>query len=91
MSTKALSSLDFVEAVMAMEEIFGTDIPDYDAERLRSPREIIDWLEPYLVNQRPNKLAIALLRKLAKAQNHPELDKDSDNTWRREQIAAVVR
>jgi Phosphopantetheine attachment site len=91
MIPKAMDSLDLVEAVMLIEEIFGTDIPDRDTEGLGSPREIVDWLELYLSNQRPNKAAIALLRKLAKDHNDPELAEGLEGTWRREQIAAIVR
>jgi hypothetical protein len=50
----------------------------------------VDWLEPYLSNQRPNKEAAALLRKLAKDYNKPELAEGLERTWRREQIAAIV-
>jgi hypothetical protein len=49
------------------------------------------WLERHLSNQRPNKEAAALLRKLAKAHNNPELAEGLEGTWRREQIAAIVR
>ena len=91
MFPKAMDSLDLVEAVMLIEEIFGTDIPDRDAEGLGSPREMVDWLEPHLSNQRPNKEAAALLKKLSKALNNPELAEGLDGTWRREQIAAIVR
>jgi len=65
MIPRAMDSLDIVEAVMLVEEIFGTDIPSRDAENFGSPREIVDWLEPHLVNRRPNKQAAAFLRKLA--------------------------
>jgi len=41
--------------------------------------------------QRPNKAAAALLRKLAKDQDNPELAMGLEGTWRREQIAAIVR
>jgi len=91
MIPKAMDSLDLVEAVMLIEEIFGTDVPDRDAEGFGSPREMVDWLEPHLSNRRPNKEAAALLRKLAKAHNNPELAEGLDGTWRREQIAAIVR
>jgi len=86
-----MGSLDLVEAVIAIEEIFGADIPDKDAENLGSPSEIVDWLEPHLSNRRPNKVALAVLRKLAKAHNDPELAEGIDGPWRREQIAAIVR
>ena len=91
MIPKAIDSLDLVETVMRIEEIFGTDIPDRDAEGLGSPREMVDWLELHLSNQRPSKGAAALLERLAKAHNNPELAEGLDGTWRREQIAAIVR
>ena len=91
MIPKAMDSLDLVEAVMLIEEIFGTEIPNGDAENFGSPREMADWLELHLSNQRPNKEAAALLRKLAKAHANPELAEGLEGTWRREQIAAIVR
>jgi phosphopantetheine binding protein len=72
MVPKAMDSLDLVEAVMLIEEVLGTEIPYNDAETFGSPREMADWLELHLSNQRPNKEAAALLRKLAKA--HKTLD-----------------
>ena len=86
-----MDSLDLVEAVMLIEAIFGTDVPDSDAEAFGSPREMVDWLEPHLSNRRPNRETAALLKKLAKAQNNPELAEGLEGTWRREQIAAIVR
>jgi hypothetical protein len=83
--------LDPVEMVMWMEEFFETEIPDHESERFGTPSEILDSLERRLSNQRPNQRAAALLRKLAKDQNWPELVEGSDGPWRREQIAAVVR
>jgi hypothetical protein len=91
MIPKAMDSLDLVEAVMLIEEILGTEIPDSDAKSFGSPREMVDWLERHLSNQRPTKEAAAVLRKLAKAQNNPELAEGLEGTWRREQIAAIVR
>jgi len=51
----------------------------------------VDWLELHLSKQRPSKRAAALLKKLAKAHNNPELAEGLEGTWRREQIAAIVR
>jgi hypothetical protein len=76
---------------MLIEEVFETEIPDNDAENFGSPREMADRLELHLSNQRPNKQAAALLRKLAKAHDNPQLAEGLEGTWRREQIAAVVR
>jgi len=86
-----MDSLDFVEMVTAVEEIFGVNIHDEDAEGFGSPKEIVDWLEPHVRNQRPNKEAIALLKGVALLQQHPELAEGLDGSWRREQIAGIIR
>ena len=91
MIPKAMDSLNLVDAVMLIEEVFGTEIPDSDARSFGSQQEMVDWLELHLSNRRPNKEAAALLRKLAKAHNNPELAEGLEGTWRREQIAAIVR
>ena len=36
-------SLDTVEMVMVIEEVFGTEIPTEDGEGFSNPREIVDW------------------------------------------------
>ena len=38
-------SLDTVELVMALEEEFGTEIPDEDAEKLQSVGGVIKFIE----------------------------------------------
>lgn len=38
-------SLDIVELVMAMEEEFGIDIPDEDAEGLKTVQNVHDYLK----------------------------------------------
>jgi len=91
MIPKSMDSLELVEMIMFVEEIFGTDIPNNDAEDFSNPRKMVDWLEPRLSNQRPNKQAVALLTRLAKVHESPELAQDLGGTWRREQIAAIVR
>ena len=40
--------LDIVELVMAVEAAFGVDIPDADAERLRTPRDVATYLRTRL-------------------------------------------
>jgi len=91
MIPKSIDSLDLVEMLMAIEEVFGTEIADGEAENFESPRKLVDWLELNLCNQRPNKQAAALLRKLAKEHQSPDLAEGLDGTWRREQITAIVR
>jgi hypothetical protein len=88
---KSMGSLDAVEIVMVFEEVFETELPVNDAETLGSPTEVVDWLELRLSNERPNKQAVALLMKLAEDQRNPELAEGLGETWRREQIAAIIR
>jgi len=38
-------SLDTVELVMALEEAFGQDIPDEEAEKLQTVGDVIKYLE----------------------------------------------
>ncbi len=86
-----MDSLEVVEMVMLVEEFFGIEIPNNDMEGFGSPREIIDWLELHFSNQRPNKNAAAYLKKLAKKHDDPALAEGLQGTWRREQIAAIIR
>jgi len=41
-------SLDLVELVMAMEEAFGMEVPDEDAEKLRTVKDVIDYIKTRL-------------------------------------------
>jgi len=91
MMPKEMGSLDLVEMVMAFEEAFDVEIPDNGIARADSLAEVLDLLDRALYNQRPNNAAKALLRKLAKEQQRPELAEGLEGTWRREQIAAIVR
>lgn len=40
-------SLDTVELVMALEEEFGTEIPDEDAEKITTVQAAIDYIEAH--------------------------------------------
>jgi len=86
-----MNSLDTVEAIMVFEEVFAIELPVHESGDFGSPQEMVDWLDLYLSNQRPSREAAALLRKLAKDHNTPELAEGLEGTWRREQIAAIVR
>ena len=88
---RPMDSLDVVEMVIVIEELFGTEIPNRDADGFGHPREIVDWLEVNLANQRPNKEAADFLRRLAQKQQNPELAEGLEGLWRREQIAAIIR
>jgi hypothetical protein len=91
MSPTPINSLDLVEMVMSFEEAFDIEIPNGVLEHFGRPSEIVDRFERLLSNQRPNKAAKAWLRKLAREQQRPELAEGLEGTWRREQIAAIVR
>lgn len=39
-----LDSLDHVEIIMAIEDEFGCEIPDMDAQKLLTPRDIVNYL-----------------------------------------------
>lgn len=40
-------SLDTVELVMALEDEFGTEIPDEQAEKIRTIQQTIDYIEAH--------------------------------------------
>lgn len=42
-------SLDTVELVMALEEEFGAEIPDEDAEKLRTVGDAVSYIEKKMV------------------------------------------
>ncbi|NP_001279718.1 acyl carrier protein, mitochondrial [Callorhinchus milii] len=44
MKDLGLDSLDQVEIIMAMEDEFGFEIPDAEAEKLMSPQEIVTYI-----------------------------------------------
>jgi len=41
-------SLDTIELVMAFEEAFGIEIPDEDAEKIRTVQHAIDYIESHV-------------------------------------------
>jgi len=38
-------SLDAVEIIMAIEEEFGVEIPDEEAEKFQIVQDLVDWLD----------------------------------------------
>ncbi|MBN3306825.1 ACPM protein, partial [Amia calva] len=44
MKDLGLDSLDQVEIIMAMEDEFGFEIPDVEAEKLMTPQEIVQYI-----------------------------------------------
>lgn len=39
-----LDSLDFVEVIVAFEDEFSFEIPDGDADRLKTPRDVMQYV-----------------------------------------------
>jgi len=51
-----MDSLNSIEVVMAIEEEFGIDIPDADAEKLKTMPELLQYLEERLRDgKRPDR------------------------------------
>lgn len=44
-------SLDSVEIIMELEDVFDLSIPDDEAEKLTTVQEIIDYIESNIVSQ----------------------------------------
>lgn len=44
MDDLGLDSLDHVEVIMAIEDEFGFEIPDTDAQRLLRPKDIVRYI-----------------------------------------------
>lgn len=38
-------SLDTVELIMAFEEEFGVEIPDEEAEKIKTVKDVLDYIE----------------------------------------------
>jgi acyl carrier protein len=58
-----LDSLEVVQVVMGIEEAFGIEIPDEDAEKFRTSGDIIDYIERHGKRRESGK---SLLKKLSK-------------------------
>ncbi|MDL1956380.1 MAG: acyl carrier protein [Candidatus Desulfofervidus auxilii] len=41
-------SLDLVELIMAIEEEFGVEVPDEEAEKIRTVQDAIDYIQEHI-------------------------------------------
>jgi len=82
-----------LEKIELAEEVFGTDFPldltdDLD---VNNPREVVDYFVLHLKGWGPNPVAADLLKQLATKRGSPALAQGLHDSWRREQISAVIQ
>jgi len=78
-----------LEKIGIAEDLFGADFPVDLAPD--NPREIVDYLVSHLRGWGPNPIAADFLKKLAKTYNSPTLAQGLHDSWRWEQISAVIQ
>jgi hypothetical protein len=78
-----------LEKIELAEDLFGTDVPVDLA--FDNPREIVDYLVSQLKGWGPNPVAAKFLKQLATKRNSPTLAQGLHDSWRREQISAVIQ
>jgi hypothetical protein len=81
--------LEELEQIELAEEIFGTDFPVDLA--LNQQRELVDHFVLQLKGWGPNRIAADFLNRLAKKHDSPELAQGLHDSWRREQVSAVIQ
>ena len=81
-----------LEKIELAEEVFGTDFPvDLTADlTVNNPREVVDYFALHLKGWGPNPVAADFLKQLATKRNSPALTQGLHDSWRREQITAVI-
>jgi hypothetical protein len=85
--------LEELENIELAEEVFGTDFPVDLTEDLtvNNPREVVDYFVLHLKGWGPNPVAADFLKQLATKHSSPALDQGLHDSWRREQISAVIQ
>jgi hypothetical protein len=85
--------LEELEKIELAEEVFGTDFPVDLTEDLtvNNPREVVDYFVLHLKGWGPNPVAADFLKQLATKHNSPALAQGLHDSWRREQISAVIQ
>jgi hypothetical protein len=78
-----------LEKIGLAEDLFGTDLPvDLALDNLP---ELVDYLLLHLRGWGPNPLAAHFLKKLAETHSTPALAQGLHDSWRREQISAIIQ
>jgi hypothetical protein len=82
-----------LQKIELAELVFGTDFPVDMTEDLtvNSPREMVDYFILHLKGWGPNPFAADFLKQLATKHDSPSLAEGLHDSWRREQISAVLQ
>jgi len=82
-----------LEKIEVAEEVFGTDFPVEltGVLTVNSPREVVDYFVLHLKGWGPKPVAADFLKQLATKHNAPGLAQGLNDSWRREQISAVIQ
>jgi hypothetical protein len=83
-----------LEKIDLAEEVFGTAFPVdllTDDLTVNNPREVVDRIVLQLKGWGPNPVAADFLKQLATKRNSPALAQGLHDSWRREQISAVIQ
>ena len=85
--------LEEMEKIELAEEVFGTDFPIdlTDDLTVNNPREVVDYFVLHLKGWGPNPTGANFLKQLATKHNSPALAQGLHDSWRREQISAVIQ
>jgi hypothetical protein len=78
-----------LERIEHAEILFGIDLPVDLA--FDNPPELVDYLVSHLRGWGPKPFAADFLKKLAETHNTPELAQGLHDSWRREQISAIIQ
>jgi hypothetical protein len=78
-----------LEKIGLAQDLFGIDFPVDLA--FDNPPELVDYLVLRLRGWGPNPFAADFLKKLAETHNSPALAQGLHNSWRREQISAIIQ
>jgi hypothetical protein len=86
---RSFNLFEEVEKIDLAEDLFGTNVPLDMA--FDNPREIVDYLVSELKGWGPNPVAANFLKQLATKRNSPTLAQGLHDSWRREQISAIIQ
>jgi hypothetical protein len=78
-----------LEKIELAEDLFGSNLPVDLA--FENPGELVNYLALQLKGWGPNPVAADFLQRLARKRNRPALAEGLHDSWRKEQISAVIQ